>query len=169
VSLKFIASGKESRVRPSETNGHAESLRGTDADVGIEFARRNQKSQAQKIRSDNHEAACGVSCFHKCPVVIHLPIRIWVLYKSPTKVLRPIDGLGQPNHYFDPERFRSRANNGDGLRMAIASNEKSVAIILFCHGETEGHRFGGCSRFIQQRRVCDLHPSEIDNQGLEIQ
>ena len=43
-----------------------------------------------------------MSCFHKCSIIIYFPIRIRVLDENSTKTLRPIDGLGQPKHYFDP-------------------------------------------------------------------
>src|SRR5207245_9920936 len=61
---------------------------------------------------------------------------------------------------FEAERFRARAHDFDGLRMAIVGDEKSSSI--GSDGATKRHRFGRGRCFIEQRRVGDIELRKID-------
>ena len=64
-------------------------------------------------------------------------------------------------------RFRARADDFDGLRVAIVRDKESLAAGR--GGVTKRHRFRRRSRFIEKRRVGNVESGQIRDHGLEIE
>src|SRR5581483_5773158 len=79
VALEFIARRKICRVRPAETERHAETLRRADSDVRTEFARWREQRQRENVRCDDCESAVRVDFFNDYTVIANRAVGARIL------------------------------------------------------------------------------------------
>ena len=103
----------------------------------------------------------------KFGIIANCAVSCWILYQRTEDSVVEFAARVIVDLNFDAERFRARAHDFDGLRMAIVGDEKSSSI--GSDGATKRHRFGRGRCFIEQRRVGDIELRKIDNHGLEIE
>ncbi len=73
---------------------------------------------------------------------------------------------------FDAERFRARANDVDGLRVAVIRDEKRFLVTAgadCCNRLAKRHGFGRGRRFVKQRGIGDVERGQVRDHGLEIE
>ena len=75
---------------------------------------------------------------------------------------------GVADHQLDTKRRSAGPQDGDGLGMAISGNKETITFHL-ADPAAHGHGLRRRRRFIEQRRIGDLHPCQISHHGLEVQ
>ena len=69
-----------------------------------------------------------------------------------------------------PRALRARLHHVDRLRMAVVGDEeRSPCPSLALAPRSHRHRLGRGGAFVEQRRVGDLQPGEVDDHRLEVQ
>ncbi len=164
----LLARGEERRVRTAVGHGHAEALRGTDDHVGPPLPRWGEQDQREQIRRHCDERVLRVQGGDELAVVADLTGGARVLQQHAEHALGRHVRFGRPDDHVDPERFGPGAHDVDGLRMTAGVHEEGVAA-LGVHPSQHGHRLGRGGRFVEQRRVGEVHGGEVAHHGLEVQ
>ncbi len=173
VALVLLARREEAGVRPAVAHGHAEALRRPDDDVGAPLPRRREQHERQEVGGDRDQRALRVQVRHELAVVTDATGGARVLQQHPEHPLAgeiaDLQGGGRhADHHVDPERFGPGAHDVDRLRVALGVDEERVAR-LRVHPLQHGHRLGRRGRFVEQRRVGEVHGGEVAHHGLEVE
>ena len=121
-------------MRTASAHGHAKALRVAHHDVSAHFARRFEQRQRQQIRGQYQSSAFGM---HHVSVV--LPVlqpagAAGVLVDGGEVVVlgqRLVPSLWRVRHFHrNTQRRGAGLNNGNGLRMAVATHNESVTFVL---------------------------------------
>ena len=169
LAFQRVLAGHETRMRPAESERHAEALRGADADVRAELARRLEQGQRQQIRcADRHRPGC-CRFREKSGEIIDATPGVRVLDNHREKPLgsRRIEAFPIAHDHPDPKRLAAGFHHVDRLRVAAVGNENRLAVGLA--GEGERNRLGGRRALVEQRCVRDIQPGEIGHHRLEIE
>src|SRR6266536_2872743 len=125
VTLVLVTGGKVGRMRPTVSEGHAQTLRVAHRDIGAEFSRWFQERQCKKIRSDNDQRASIVRLPNEFAVIIDRAVRGGILDKSAKNSVLEFEAREIADDEFDTERFRAGAHDCNSLRVTIVCNEEN--------------------------------------------
>ena len=156
VALVLLAGGEEPGVRAAVAQRHAEALRGADDDVGAPLPRRDEQHQREQIGGDRHERALRVQVRHQLAVVADRTVGARVLEQHAEHALGRQVGFGLAHDHVDPDRLGAGAHDVDRLRMALGVDEEHVARLRVGPPQ-QRHRLGRGGRFVEQRRVGQIH------------
>ncbi len=166
-ALEIVPAGEISGMRATIAQGHAEPLRSADNDVRAPFARWRQQRQCQQV---GRHAECG------CVAVGQIGQRAQLVYGAGarrilgehTKVVAAGHQFGRhADTHVDAQRCRACVDHLDRLRMAVASHDEHLALVLDA-APRQCHRLGCGSGFIEHRGVGNRHAGEVADHGLEV-
>ncbi|MNO41057.1 hypothetical protein D3C76_312210 [compost metagenome] len=170
VTLERIAGCKESCMGAAETQRHTEALGAAQHHVGAKFARRGQQGQGQQVGSHSHQGTGCMSALHQGAMVGDVAGAGRVMQQQAEVAVQAFAlKLGLfTDHHLDTQGLGTGAQHVEGLRVAMARNEKRRGLVLG-QALAEGHGFGGGRGFVEQGCVGDFHAGQVADQGLEIQ
>ena len=157
----------ERSVRPTETERHAEALRVANDDVGVPGTGRFEQRQRQQIGRDAIQRTVGMGLRDRRAHVVNQSGCGGILRKNAEVICALQQIRNETNLHFDSERLGARLQHRDRLRMTIAGDQEYVALALRT-ALRKRHRLCGGSRFIEQRRIGDLHAGQVSHHRLEV-
>ena len=150
-AFELVAARQVSGVRATRTHGHAKALCGADHNVRTPFARRCQKRQRQRVSGGDESRLPGMHQGHVGAQVINTAAGGRVLCQHRKIVALqggfPLRGRIGEQHG-EPKRFGAGLNDFNGLRMAIARHDESVAL-AFNAAFGQRHGLGGSGGLIE--------------------
>ena len=129
LAFEFIARGEKCRVRSAVTERHAEALRAADGDVRAEFAGRLDEREREQIRGDGEHRAGGVGFFREAGVIVNRAERVGILHERAENFFAERKIFVVADDDFDAQRLCARADDFDGLRMAVFGDEENIPAI----------------------------------------
>jgi hypothetical protein len=163
----LVARGEERRVRTAEAHRDAEALRRAERDVGAHGAGRFEKDQRHQVGGDGNDAMARLDGGNRAGEVGDFAAVVRVLEQRPEDFLQR--GLfRRTENQLETEETGTGFQYVDGLREAIRVNKEQVRL-RFADTPGHGHRFGGRSGLVEQRRVGQFHPRQIDDHLLVVE
>ena len=102
-------------------------------------------------------------------VVEDRPVGGRVLHQRAEDLFVKGEGCVFSDHDVDAKAGRPRAHDRDGLGMAQLGHEEHLRVFVFTNSGEHVHGLGGGGGFVEQRRICHVHPAKIHDHGLEIE
>ena len=175
-ALEGVACGHEGGVWAAVPHRNAESLTAADHHIGTLRACALHEHGGEWVSGNDHEQLQRMRrlniCADRTRCTATPRIRDQQRERSLAVARRrsALEQLGSwRNHEGDVERLSARLQHVNRLRVRICINEHQVAVSNATHRMRERHRLRGCSPFVKERRVRDLHPSDIADSGLEVE
>ena len=169
MALEFIPRREVRGVWTTVAERHAKALSVADDDVSAPFARRCQQHQTQNVRRDRDQRIGGVKLLDCLGVVDHGAIGRRILHQRAEHVRLDSEVRVAGDPHFDPAHAGAGLHHVDRLRMALGCHEEDFLSGFPLERVAHRHRFGGGGCFVEQRRVGDLQPGEVDHHRLEIE
>jgi hypothetical protein len=172
--LKAVLAGEEGGVRSSVTHGNTKTSSVSEGDIGSPFARRLEGGEGEEVGGDSNESSEIVGALSDCFPVSDFSSNVRVLKKDADEVLvliivaRLVQQLADvSDDDVDAERFRTSANDGNGLREDAAVDEESLALLAKVT-ERHDHALSRRCSLIEERSIGDVEPGEGGCEGLEV-
>lgn len=172
IALVLVAGGKVGCRRPSIEHRCAQSLRGSEDDVGSPFSRRGEQGEAQYVGCNGHFAVGCMGLFHEGVIIFHVAGGVGVLQYAGKDVRCEF-------HFMVFARTQLNAlGNGAGSHYCQCLREDGFVYkhhvgARFLHvaraqGVHHRHSFGCGSRFVQQGAVGKGHAGEVAYGSLKV-
>ena len=156
-------------MRAAEAHGHAEPLRGADADVRAPLAGGREARQREQVRSRHDFGAGGVRRLHHRRVINHRAVGGGVLQQHAAHVVPGVVKVVLVAHdNLQPESVRARAAHLDGLRVALLGDQE-LGLLPAVDRRAHRHRFRRGGALVQERRLRHRHAGEVRNHRLVVQ
>ena len=146
-------------MRAAVAHRHAEALRGADADVGAELARRHEQRQGEQIGGDDGNAAACVDGIDDRPQVMHGAGHAGILQQRGESV-GVAGGTGGAGDDGDAERRGARLHDFERLRQHVVGDEQAQRSRCSCgaaDAQRQGHRLCGGGGLVEHRGAGDRH------------
>jgi hypothetical protein len=172
--LEAVLAGEEGGVRSSVTHGNTKTSSVSEGDIGSPFARRLEGGEGEEVGGDSNESSEIVGALSDCFPVSDFSSNVRVLKEDADEVLvlilvaRLVQQLADvADDDVDAERFRTSANDGDGLREDAAVDEESLALLAKVT-ERHDHALGRRCSLVEERSIRDIEPGEGGCERLEV-
>ena len=154
-------------MRPAIAHRHAKALGRAHGNIGPHRARFLQQAQRQQVGGDNGNRLFGMQGGNLGGEILHMAIGAGIL-EDRAKHRCGVDLLRIADNGCDPQRAGAGLDDGDGLRVAVAVDEKGTRLGLgaaFGHG----HGFGRRRRLVQQAGIGNGQAGQVCNHRLVVQ
>mmetsp|Transcript_8984 Transcript_8984/g.30826 ORF Transcript_8984/g.30826 Transcript_8984/m.30826 type:complete len:581 (-) Transcript_8984:38-1780(-) len=170
----LLGRGHVGRVGAAEAHGHAVALHGAHGDVDAEGRRRRQQREREGVRGADGERSRVLGLLRDGRAVgDDVAARVRVLPEHADAALGQRVARRVADDDGDVQRLAARADDGDGLRVALGVAEEGEGRVLllavFGKRDAHGHGLGRGRRLVQKRRVGHLHARELRHEGLVVQ
>ena len=111
-------------MRAAKTHGYAETLGGTDGDIGTQFRGRREQDERQRIGRQNRQASHGLHDLDGGAEIVNIAECTGILEQSAEVVtaLQIVERVA--GHNRPAERFGAGFDDSEGLRVDIAVNKE---------------------------------------------
>jgi len=167
LPLVLVLRREVRRVRTAVTERDAEALRAPHRDVRAPLARRRQQRQREEVRRRRDQRPGRVGPVTELAVVDDLAVRRRVLHQRAEDLRPELEAPVVADRDLDPPRPRTRPHHLDRLRVAPLRDEEDRLPLAPLHRPAHRHRLGRRRRLVQQRRVRDRQPRQVDDHRLE--
>ena len=167
-ALVCVPTRDVSRVRSAVSERHPESLRRAHNEVRTHCARRLQQHQREEVCGHCDEAAFVVDPCNQCRVVDHCPTaaRIREQHAEEPSTGNVVGRIA--DDHLDVQGFGAPLHDCDRLGVTVGVKEEHVPT-LGCEPATHGHSLGRGRRFVEQRRIRQVHAREVRHHRLEVE
>jgi len=170
LSLEVVLGGEVSSVRAAIAHWQAESLGGTEGDIGTHFPGGLDEGEGHQVGGDSHIGAGGLDLVDELGVVVDAAEVVGVLQKHTADVLVPrkVVLLQILHLHVHSDGLRSRPQNGQGLREDVLRDyEGPLSTVV--ESVAHVHGLGGGGGLVEERGVGDVHLGELHDHGLVVQ
>src|SRR5215831_7114449 len=111
-------------MRTTKAERNSEALSRSDANIRSKLSRRQEQSQAEKVRRNHGQRLMFMQSLKKRRVVNNLAVCRRILYKRPKEGDGEIPGIVITDNDIDPQRLRTCFHDGNRLRMTGPGNKE---------------------------------------------